>query len=45
MRRIGRRHQQNAIQAASLGGLACDCQVGLMNGIESAAEDRQSQSA
>ena len=44
MRRIGRRHQQNTIQAASFDSLLGDGQVGPMNGIESTAEDRQSHS-
>jgi len=43
MRWIIGRHQQHAIQAAAADGLVGDCQVGLMNGVESTAENRQSQ--
>ena len=41
VRRVGGGDEQNAVQVESLGGLRRDRQVGVVNGIEGAAEDRQ----
>ena len=42
--RMSRRNEQDAVQLILLRRLACDGQMGAMNGIESTAKDRELQS-